>query len=192
MLRRALMFSLLGCVVLVGCRHGDQACPTCGGQSRIAANAAPATVVATVPAPISPYAGVSAGPIVHEVLKPVPEPETVAANHQDWQTVSGKVHEKLLERRTFTDVTVNPAFAHAADYTWLVGELRAIGPDVWTVRFASVDDDRDTVVLVDAPPMNDLHTGQLVRVEGQLVDPSSHDARPAFRVTAIHPVEHNN
>ena len=77
--------------------------------------------------------------------------------------MSAQVREKLLERRTFTDVTVNPAFAHAPDYTlWLVlASPTAIGPDVWTVRFASVDDDRDTVVLVDAPPMNDLHSGQL-------------------------------
>jgi hypothetical protein len=191
LLRPALMFGLLGCVVLVGCRHADQGCPTCGGQSPIVANTAPATVVASVPVAISPYAGVAPAPVVHEVLKPVPAPPTVAADHQEWQTVSAKVREKLLERRTFTDVTVNPAFAHAPDYTWLVGELRAIGPDVWTVRFASVDDDRDTVVLVDAPPMNDLHSGQLVRVEGQLVDPSSHEARPAFRVTAIHSAEHN-
>jgi hypothetical protein len=184
------MFGLLCCVVLVGCRHTDQGCPTCGGQSKVTTANAPATAVASVPA-VSPYAGLPSGPVVHEVLKPVPAPEQAAASHGEWQTVSGLVREKLMDRRTFTDVTVNPAFAHAADYTWLVGELRSIGPDVWTVRFASVDDERDTVVLVDAPPMNDMHTGQLVRVEGQLVDPSSHDPRPAFRVAAIHPVDHN-
>jgi hypothetical protein len=194
LLRPVTLCSLLGCVVLVGCHHADRGCPTCGGQARIAANAAPAPAVASVP--VSPYAGspyaaVTPAPVVHEVLKTVPKTEPLAATRPEWQTVSGTVREKLLDRRTFTDLTVNPAFAHAQDYTWLVGELRSIGPDVWTVRFASVDDDRDTVVLVDAPPMNELRSGQLVRVEGQLVDPSSHEARPAFRVTAIRPAERN-
>jgi hypothetical protein len=101
------------------------------------------------------------------------------------------MREKLLERRTFTDVTANPAFAHAPDYSWLVGELRSLGSDVWSVRFASVDEDRDTVILVDAPPMVDLRAGQLVRVEGQLVDSPGHDARPSYRVTSIKPFEHN-
>jgi hypothetical protein len=188
-----LLFSLLGCVVLAGCRHTDHGCSTCGGQAKVVANSGPATTVVTAPAFISPYAAVARGPVVHEVMKTVPTPESAASVHSEWQTVSGTVREKLLDRRTFTDLTVNPAFAHAPDYSWLVGELRSIGPDVWTVRFASVDEDRDTVVLIDAPPMNELHSGQLVRVEGQLVDPTSHEARPAFRVTAIRPApsEHN-
>jgi hypothetical protein len=110
--------------------------------------------------------------------------------NSEWQQVSGKMRERLLERRTFTDVTANPGFAHAPDYTWLVGELRSIGPDVWEVRFASVDEDRDTVVLVDAPPIINLKAGQLVRVEGQLVDGAAHDAKPTYRVTSIRAADH--
>jgi hypothetical protein len=142
------------------------------------------------PAPVSPYAPVASGPIVHEVLKSTPTNESPLQDNHEWQSVSGIVREKMMSRRTFTDLTANPAFAHAPDYTWLVGELRAIGTDVWTVRFASVDEERDTVLLVDAPSMVNLKSGQLVRVEGQLVDPTSHDGRPAYRVGSIHAVEH--
>jgi hypothetical protein len=188
-LRPTLLCSLLGCSVLVGCHHDERACPTCGGQPR-AALTVPGPAVAAVPMPVSPYAGIPSGPVTHEVLRPTPAQETASLDNQEWQAVSGKVREKLMERRTFTDLTVNPAFAHAPDYSWLVGELRAIGPDVWSVRFASVDEDRDTVVLVDAPPIINLKPGQLVRVEGQLADPSSHDAKPAYRVTSIRAADH--
>jgi hypothetical protein len=152
---------------------------------------APPAGVAVAAAPASPYATVPQGPVTHEVLRPTRIPDTAASGHDDWQSVSGLMREKMVQRRTFTDLTVNPAFAHAPDYSWLVGELRAIGPDVWSVRFASVDDDRDTVVLVDAPPIINLKPGQLVRVEGQLVDPTSHDSKTGYRVTAIRSADHD-
>jgi hypothetical protein len=177
--------TLLACSVVVGCQHDDR-CPNC---RRLPAAVTSATLVASVP--LSPYAAVPSGPIAHETLKPTPVAEHAAPEHGEWQTVSGNVHENLKGRRTFTDLTVNRAFAHAPDYTWLVGELRSVGPDVWTVRFASVDEERDTVVLVDAPSMVNLRAGQLVRVEGQLVDPNSHDEHPAYRVTTIQPVAHD-
>jgi hypothetical protein len=180
-----LVGSMLACVAMIGCQH-DRNCPTCGGLPRAQVAAAQVT-----PMPLSSYAAVPPGPVVHETLKPAPMPEAAASDRQDWQTVSGKVQEKMLDRRTFNDLTANPAFAHASDYSWLIGELRALGPGVWTVRFASVDEDRDTVVLVDAPAMNDMRTGQLVRVEGELVDPTSHDAKPSYRVNSIRPFEHN-
>ena len=176
------MGTLLACTVVVGCQH-DGRCPNCRRLPAAVTAAAPVTTM-----PLSPYAALPSGPIAHETLKPTPVAEHAAAEHSDWQTISGLVHEKMTGRRTFTDLTVNPAFAHAPDYTWLVGELRSVGPDVWTVRFASVDEERDTVVLVDAPSMVNMRAGQLVRVEGQLVDPNSHDDHPAYRVSAIRTV----
>jgi hypothetical protein len=145
--------------------------------------------VAAAPANLSPYGVLTPSPIVHETLKPTVTPQ--ASDHSELQSFSGKLHEKLSVRRTFTDVTANPAFAHAPDYSWLVGELRSVGPSIWSVRFASVDEDRDTVILIDTPPMIDLKAGQLVRVEGQLVDPTAHDSRPAYRVNAIRAADQN-
>jgi hypothetical protein len=187
LLRPCLVCSLLSCAVIAGCHQVDRACPTCGGQ-HVAAVPAP---VAVAVAPVSPYSPVVTGPITHEVLKTTTAPAAVV-DHTDWQSSSGRIHEKLQDRRTFTDLTANPAFAHAPDYSWLVGELRAMGPGVWSVRFASVDEDRDTVILVDAPPMIDIRAGQLVRVEGQLVDPASHEAGASYRVTAIHPADRDS
>jgi hypothetical protein len=183
LLSPALIGCLLSCVTTTGCHH----CRSCGMTASVPVVAAPAetkTDVAVVSA--SPYAAVTPGPVVHAVLKPAIEPEAPAPAQHEWRNVSVSAREKLLERRTFTDVTANPAFAHAPDYSWLVGELRSMGPGVWSVRFASVDEDRDTVVLVDAPPMVELHPGQLVRVEGQLVDPASREANAGYRVNAIH------
>jgi hypothetical protein len=147
--------------------------------------------VAAVPAVSSPYGLVATPPVVHETLKPSSVTAGQPAERSEWQTVSGLMREKTLDRRTFTDLTANPAFAHAPDYSWLVGELRSVGPGVWSVRFASVDEDRDTVVLVDAPAIVDLKPGQLVHVDGQLVDPASHDGLAQYRVTAIRAADHN-
>jgi hypothetical protein len=181
-----LVGSLVVCAAVVGCEH-DRNCPTCGGMPRAQAAAA----VTASPMPMSSYAALPPAPVVHETLKPATTSAMAPAERSEWQTVSSKVQEKMMDRRTFNDLTVNPAFAHAADYSWLVGELRNLAPGVWTLRFASVDDERDTVVLVDAPAMNDMRTGELVRIEGQLVDPASHDSRPAYRVNTIRPFEQN-
>src|SRR5271156_1329702 len=109
----ALFASVLGCAAISGCHH----CTSCGAQSSVAAAPAPQPQVAVAAAPtlISPYAGQPAptGPVVHQVMKPANIPDANALDHQEWQTVSGIVHEKLMDRRTFTDLTVNPAFAHA-------------------------------------------------------------------------------
>lgn len=190
-LRRWLGGGLLGCAALVGCHHADRSCPTCGGQARVATAAPPGPELAVAPVIGSPYGLIPPAPVVHETLKPTPEAATRPPETSGWQTVSGLMREKTLERRTFTDLTANPAFAHAPDYSWLVGELRSMGPGVWSVRFASVDEDRDTVVLVDAPPIIDLKPGQLVHVEGQLVDPTTRDAPAEYRVTAIRPADRN-
>ncbi len=181
---------VVGCAALVGCHHADHSCPTCG-QPRVAADVHPVPAVAAVPAVSSPYGLVATPPVVHETLKPSSVTAGQPAERSEWQTVSGLMREKTLDRRTFTDLTANPAFAHAPDYSWLVGELRSVGPGVWSVRFASVDEDRDTVVLVDAPAIVDLKPGQLVHVDGQLVDPASHDGLAQYRVTAIRAADHN-
>jgi hypothetical protein len=87
------------------------------------------------------------------------------------------------------DPTGHPAFAHAADYSWLVGVLQeGSSEDTWSVRYAGRDeDDRfgGVLTLVGAGLLSDYHLGQLVRVEGDLVDPAPHEIKPAYHVRAI-------
>jgi hypothetical protein len=98
-------------------------------------------------------------------------------------------HDQPVKRRSFADITAAPCFAHAGDYTWLSGELQYVyARNVWTVRFASVDEeDRygGSVTLQPFGPMTEYKSGQYVRVEGQLVDAESHEPSPLYRVRSI-------
>jgi hypothetical protein len=82
-----------------------------------------------------------------------------------------------------------PEFNHAPDYTCLTGELEYIrARNVWRLRYAPPDqEDRHggTVLLVgdNLPP--DCKSGQIVRVQGQLVNPNSEEARPPYWVQSF-------
>jgi hypothetical protein len=94
-----------------------------------------------------------------------------------------------LPVQTAVHFTSYPAFTHAADYRWLVGCLLArSGRDGWCVRYAAPDgsDPHGGILTLVAPgPMEGFHPGEVVRVEGELVDPLPHEIKPAFRVHAI-------
>jgi len=130
---------------------------------------------------------------VVEVPKPPPVPEvrkdvvqvTYSSTH-----AADKVDQ--TRRRSFADITANPCFSHSTDYSWLAGELHyAQVRNVWTLRYASCDeDDRygGSVTLTDMSRGDHFRSGQMVRVEGHLVDPESREIRPAYRVRSINPV----
>jgi hypothetical protein len=87
--------------------------------------------------------------------------------------------------------TAHPlGYAHALDYSMLVGELN-YNPrqGTWRLRYTTVDDeDRygGSVTLVGADPMlHDYKSGQVVRVHGSLADPDSRLPSPAYRVTEV-------
>src|SRR5207253_4468914 len=67
--------------------------------------------------------------------------------------------EEPVKRRTFNDITANPAYTHSADYGSLTGELQCVhihAKECWCVRYASVDEeDRygGKVTLIEAGPM---------------------------------------
>jgi hypothetical protein len=97
--------------------------------------------------------------------------------------------KKMLKaRRSFHDITADPCFDHAADYSSVTGELYfEKDSKTWTVRYLSVDeDDRygGKVTLADGS-MENLKSGQMVRVEGQMADPESHQACPTYKVQSI-------
>jgi hypothetical protein len=86
-----------------------------------------------------------------------------------------------------------PAFAHAADYSWLVGYLDRDKRDGgWLLRYAS-DAEGDLyggcLKLVSVTGLAAYRAGQLVRVDGRLIDPGPHETKPAYRVVAIQAVE---
>lgn len=102
------------------------------------------------------------------------------------------IHEDSVHRRSYADITASSCYAHAGDYSWLRGELQLIHPrNVWRLRYASVDEeDRygGSVTLTEAGVMAGFASGQQVRVEGCLVDPSSREPSPAYRVRSIQPL----
>ena len=98
--------------------------------------------------------------------------------------------EAVPARRIYADITASAKFDHAPDYTWLVGELQYLHVrNAWRVRYASVDqEDRygGSVTLVETGPMDKFQkSGQIVRVQGRLLNADSREPSPAFRVNAI-------
>jgi len=79
--------------------------------------------------------------------------------------------------------------AHAADYSWLTGELEhLLVRNVWRLRYAPFDqEDRHggTVVLIGEALPVDCKSGQIVHVEGQLVNPDSDEPRPTYWVRSF-------
>src|SRR5262249_20751445 len=87
----------------------------------------------------------------------------------------------------------HPAYAHAADYSWLVGVLEYRAErNQWAVRYTSGGDgDRydGMLVLVNPGPMVGFRPGELVRVAGELVDPAPHEIKPSYRARALQVLE---
>jgi hypothetical protein len=143
-------------------------------------------------------------PIIHTTAKPDPTKSTDvamitgrrASSEVDpgvLQSVVNPYREGIAGRRTFTDITAHPKFAHDPNYRWLVGRLEYSKiRQTWTLRFASVEEeDRygGSVTLDNPGRMAAFQTGQLVRVEGQLVDPEDSRPRPSFHAYSIRPVD---
>lgn len=78
-----------------------------------------------------------------------------------------------------------PKAGHAGDLRWLVGELTR-NRGRWGVRFGEANDRHGGhLVLLDPGHMDGLRPGQLVRVEGALVEPGPHEVEPSYRVRAL-------
>jgi hypothetical protein len=190
----------VGTTLLMGCQHSRH-CDSCSGGAPVAPAAS------YVPAQKMPSAST-----YHEIMRdpnavppmPLPEPiettklpdppEDEAATTAELEQAAyarevADAKKVLHSRRTFHDITADPCFDHAADYAWVTGELYfEKDSKTWTVRYASVDEeDRygGKVTLTDAGSMENLRSGQMVRVEGRLADAEAHDLRPAYKVQAI-------
>lgn len=83
------------------------------------------------------------------------------------------------------------AFGHAADYAWLTGELQYLQTrHAWRLRYAGAgDEDRygGTVTLTGDALPSGCASGDVVRVEGHLINPDASDPRPTYWVKTIRP-----
>jgi hypothetical protein len=119
------------------------------------------------------------------VISQKPSPEALKPATRGVETKQ----DEPAPRRSFADITARPEFAHDANYKWVVGELSYVPQKkTWRVRYTSIDDeDRygGSVTLDASHMMEGYKTGQLVRVEGALLDAESHEPAPGYRVNNI-------
>jgi hypothetical protein len=82
-----------------------------------------------------------------------------------------------------------PRYDHDSQYHWLVGTIDYSNiQGAWVVRYAPADqEDRfgGSVVLVHSTALTDFHSGQLVCVEGYVLDNRSEQIRPPYQVRKI-------
>jgi hypothetical protein len=164
-------------------------------------------------APASPPAEAAAAP-AHDAIKQVgyqeaqpahephagPEPavppqaDTSAAVHRIDKEVIGpqeSFHNRdaVSSRRSYVDLTVQPWFGHAADHSWLSGQVvYAHSSNTWRLHYASVDSADPyggTVTLMPSDKLADLKDGQYVRVEGHLTKPNDKEPDSPYEVTAV-------
>jgi hypothetical protein len=100
-------------------------------------------------------------------------------------------------RKTYTDLTAAPCFAHAPDYSWVIGqaEYSSISKQ-WRLRYASVDEfDRygGHLVLIENQFVRNLRDGMHVHVHGHIVNPESAGTDPTyFRIDLLRPITNPN
>jgi hypothetical protein len=104
--------------------------------------------------------------------------------------VCSDIRAELERRRCGAEPAEDSGHGHAADYSWLVGEVHYVQVrGAWRLRYASPDEAErygGTVTLSgDAVPQN-LRNGQLLRVEGRLINPATREPSPVYEVQAAH------
>jgi hypothetical protein len=100
--------------------------------------------------------------------------------------------EPLVKRKPVVDPAGSSCFARADDYSWLSGELQFSRLKGWRLRYASVaeaDPYGGSVTLIDNELLRGLKDGQLVMVEGRLVNPDARNIAPEYRVRSIQPID---
>jgi hypothetical protein len=213
-LRRWLGAAALVPVLAMGCASQGKHCATCGQQAPVAVRTVPAAPAAPArpqyaqapamvyqspylvyPAPAAVYQpprfapGPGTAQVVVAAKPPSSEPADAAPEKPAWVVVTTDMREPPVKRRTYTDITADPAFAHAPNYSWLVGMLEpGRERDTWCLRFCSVDEeDRygGSVTLVNAGPTSEFQYGRLARVEGELLQSDSQGLKPEYRVRSL-------
>ncbi len=195
-LRLCVGSSFVGAVLVMGCGHSRH-CKSCDEAKANSRLTAVATTQGLRPVPpVSNYAAVQQPTVVETKIVEAPKaPEPVDENSIEQTRLSNVIPEpaEKVHRRTYADISADPCFAHAPDYSSVTGELyHAKKSDVWTVRYVSVDEDDKyggSVTLIDMGPMEGFESGQMVHVDGRIADPDSKEPCPKYQVQSIHPVK---
>jgi hypothetical protein len=167
---------LFAALLVAGCSHSQKQAPTMSARpmqtTHVYQNYPQAAPVVTQ----LPDAQATATPektTPAELPAPKAEPEMQAASYKP-ET------KDEVKRRSFTDVTAKPGMEHAENYGWLKGELQCLhGPNgsmTWNLRYASVDEEDKfggSVTLVDMGRGHNFQSGQMVKVEGEVLDPET-------------------
>jgi len=90
-----------------------------------------------------------------------------------------------LKQHSQGDLSVDPRWEHAADYSYLVGRIEHLHVHkLWRVRYAGCDeDDRfgGCLTLANLDLTKGFQDGQIVRVEGQVINPEARDPKYQLR-----------
>ena len=188
-----------------GCQHNRSCCTPCctppvemGAPVAVPSMPPAAADASAQPAePVLPAVNTSA-PVIHTAAKPArppvadpmlsqapPPPPSLSHPSTAAQLVPPASVPASEPEET---VAAGPRFAHDRNYHWLVGTLEYSRiQQAWLLRYVPFEEeDRygGCVTLVTTSRLS-FKPGQLVRVEGALIDPESQQLRPAFEVTNI-------
>jgi hypothetical protein len=87
----------------------------------------------------------------------------------------------------------NPNYGHAEDYSWVMGQLQYSRiRNTWRLRYAQLDESDQyggSVTLADDLRNAGFHDGQLVRIDGRLIDATSRSIAPTYEVDSIRPMD---
>jgi hypothetical protein len=192
-LRLCLGTSFIGAVLVLGCVHSRH----CSCEQAKADSIAPAMASHLRPVlVVSSYTPIPQPSVVETKIVEAPAaPETVEDKAIEQTSQINVIPEppETVHRRTYADISADPCFSHAPDYTSVTGELHHYTrSDVWTLRYTSVDEDDKyggSVTLTDMGSMDGYESGQMAHVEGRLVDPDSKEPSPKYQVQSIRPVK---
>ena len=97
-------------------------------------------------------------------------------------------------RKSYVDITSQPSFSHAPDYSWVSGELQHWqATKSWRLRYSSVDEADPyggSVTLVGGERQLELlKDGQSVRVQGALLHQDAAGSAPPYQVESIQPLQ---
>ncbi len=205
-LRFSLVVSLLGTVLVGGCNQTSFRRSTYAGIDA----PLPGRVIAVSSAPIA-VASVPKTMQVQRLIPPTPpatprpQPRELADSRRIERTDSTLAPEIALApewRASSTPAVPEPkpshadvstaAYSHAVDFSYVSGVLEhGRQPKIWLLRYAPAEvEDRfggSVTLILDEADARLLRAGQMVRIEGALLDPDAGGSRPGYRVEKIEP-----
>jgi hypothetical protein len=129
-------------------------------------------------------------PVSHDNL-PDPAPATTPRSEDREKGLPQVFPPGTTRQRFDVNLPPRPGFGHAADYSWVSGELDYLhGKKAWRVRYANLDEeDRygGSVILVEdeGSSLQRFKAGQMVRIEGHFAKPGESETCPLYRIHSI-------